>query len=70
MDRTGPPSTDVNVGRTLGFALAKELIRGLTRCHNPSSYDLNVLPIFGCIQRSPCVPAARRVVSLDLWRWV
>ena len=31
-------------GRTLGFALAKGLIRGLTRCPNPSSKTLLYFP--------------------------
>ena len=39
-------------GRTLGFALAKGLIRGLTR-RPTRPHDLSVLPIFGCIQGSP-----------------
>ena len=39
-------------GQTLGFVLSKGLIRGFTRCQ-PVVEGPSVLPIFGCIQRTP-----------------
>ena len=41
-------SVTSNPGQTLGFALAKGLISGLTRCQ-PAVEIFNVLSIFGCI---------------------